>query len=193
MISNRGQLAARREARKIVRDRAGRVRLLRAELDVQGARSIERTKTVEAKASFIVTAAALVAGASISLLPANPFVIFALVLAAATVFCAAQAAKPLTLEIPSARDLVDEYLHAALTVEELEDTLLEVRTVEIEKRDEVTKTRARAMTLGFRFLVASVITLVVIAALGALPTGGLQTDDEREHPGTTTTEAPRAS
>jgi len=192
VIRIRTRFAARRQVQKSAVERAERVRLLREELDVQGARSIERTRTVETKASFIVTAAALVAGASISLLEVNPTVVIPLVLAALTVYHAAQAAKPLTLEVPSARKLVDEYLDGGLSAEELEDTLLEVRTVEIEERDEVTRERSRAMTVGFRFLTASVTALALTATLGGLLLGGLDSNDEEQHPGLTTTETPQA-
>lgn len=188
----RTRFATRRVARDQTTKRVGRVRQLRAELDVQGSRSIERTKTVETKASFTLTAAALVAGGSISLLETSPLSLLPLLLAALTVYHAAQAAKPLSLNVPSARQLVDEYLEADMTEEELEDTLLEVRTVEIEQRDAVNTGRSRSMTIGFRFLTASVAALVLSATLAGLSPGGTRSHEQEQQPPTPTetSEAP---
>lgn len=175
-------------------ERRGRIQLLRAELDVQGERSVERTRTIETKSAYTVTAAAVVVGASIPILSLGSFGLFAvapLILAAVTIYHATRAIRPLTLDVPSARQIVDIYLDADMTPLDLEDHLLELRTVEIEKRDDLNSTRSRAMALGFKFLTASVSALVLAALLsGALMMSEDANDKTPKPTPASSTEAP---
>ncbi len=92
----------------------------------------------------------------------------------ATVIVAAVALWPVKLESASGRDVVDEWVDAQMTPDELEDNLLEVKAVEIEYRDAKNEAKARATKWAFSLLVASLVTALVTAAVSAaISNGGL--------------------
>lgn len=156
--------------------RTQRIRLLQAQADIALAHSMERTRSIETKASFVVAGAGLIATALIPIAAAADSVLLAgltivpLAIAVFTIVYAVRAIRPLALEVPSPRHMIDQYLDSSLSADELEDYILEIRAVEVDKRDLLNDTRWKALRVGFRLLVASMISLVLFAAaLGLSP------------------------
>ena len=176
------------------RNRVGRIRLLSAELATGLTRAIDRTRSIETKASFIAAAAGLVASATIPTVATGRYWFVAVVplgLAVVTVIYAARALWPKSLEVSGARLLVDTYVDAEMTPETLEDHLLEVRAVEIEKRDESNIERTKRMTVGFSCLSLSLAALVLIAVLNAtFLKGNLHDGETSNTPNPTQTSGP---
>lgn len=165
------KLAGLRSGTKRTVQRSQRIVALQAELDVQGQRSVERTRTIETKAAYATTAAAAVVAASIAILsPAwdDLTAVAPLVLAATTIVVSTRAIVPLALGVVSAGDLVARYVDDDMPLADLQDHLLEVRKVEIEKRDGLNAERAVWMTRGFRFLSASVVALLLSAIISGI-------------------------
>jgi len=154
--------------------RTQRIVALQVELDVHGERSAERTRTIETKAAYTTTAAAVVVAASLSLLsPAHKdlLAVAPLILSIATIVIATRAIRPLSLGVVSARQLLNKYVDADMHLADLQDNLLEIRAHEIEQRDALNVKRARAMVLGFRLLTGSVVALLLASIVsGVLPT-----------------------
>jgi len=169
------------KGRRAARVRAARVSLLAKELDVQGARSVERTGTIETKAAYLLTAAAIVVAASISLLGSGIGAFFALCALAVTtgaIISATRAIRLLNLDVPSAGQLVDTYVDSDLSAADLEDYLLEVRRHEIENRDELNRERTHSLKVAFKYLSTSVALLLLAAILSAIPINEEATDGE---------------
>ena len=172
-------------ARKLADRRVARIVALKKELDVQGSRSTERTRTIETKAAFTATVAAVVIAASISMLtstPAGAFATLPLTLAITTVVISTRAIRPLSLEVVSARKLLTKYVDNEMSPEELDDHLLEIRVREIEQRDLLNVKRAWVMVWGFRLLAASVVTLLVVSITGSIFSIEMNPDDESRTP-----------
>jgi len=171
--------------RRAARTRAARIVLLQRELDTQGARSVERTRTIETKAAYTLTANAVLVAASISLIGnglAAFFALCALALSAAAIVHATRAIRLLELGVPSAGLLVDTYVDLDVSAGDLEDRLLEVRRQEIEKRDGLNEDRSRSLKLAFRCLWASVAVLLLAAILTAIPMTEGNDDGEPRRP-----------
>ena len=180
------KLARLRSGTKRTVRRSQRIAALQAELDVQGQRSVERTRTIETKAAYSTTAAAAVVAASIAILsPAwdDLTAIAPLVLAATTIVVSTRAIVPLALGVVSAGDLVARYVNDDMPLPDLQDHLLEVRKVEIEKRDGLNAERAVWMTMGFRFLSASVVALLLSAIISGIVQSEGDPDAPRGTPG----------
>lgn len=150
-----------------------RVRLLNEELSQLRAAAVERTRTTDTKASFLVVAAGFLAGvAGSELVNADTWFIglVPLSLTLATVVVSAMALWPRALSVPSARFVVNQYVDADMTPESLEDHLLEIRTKEVEKRNEQNESKAGLTKWGFILLIAamasSLAVVVVTAILG---------------------------
>lgn len=167
--------------RPAARARAARVSLLAKELDIQGARSVERTRTIETKAVYLLTATAVVVAASVSLLgngAAAFFALCALVVSAGAIIFATRAIRLLDLDVPSVGRLVDTYVDSALSASDLEDYLLEVRRREVENRDELNQERTYSLKMGYKWLSASVFVLLLAAILSAIPIDEEATDGQ---------------
>lgn len=151
--------------------REQRIRLLSAELDQSRHAAVERTRTTDTKASFLVVAAGVLAGVSGSeLLSANTSFLglFPLGFTLATVVAAAAALWPRALRVPSAPELVNRYVDDDITSEELEDHLLEVKKVEVENRNAQNEVKAELTAWGFVFLIVSMTTAVFVVVLSAV-------------------------
>ena len=178
---------------RVVRYRISRIRLLAAEIEGRLARSLDLTRSIETKSGFVAAAAGLVATGTVPTLADSSLWIVGVIpmaLAAVTVAFATRALWPRTVSVPGARLLIDTYVESELTPEELEDHLLEVRTVEVENRDELNEARMKSMKVGFKFLVACLAAFIIVAVLNSSTLEGKITDGETPAPGPAETLAP---
>lgn len=158
-------------ARRRAFERAARIRLLNADLEVLRATAVERTRQAEMKASFIVVAAGVLASAAgIELISADTWLLglvpFGLTIA--TVVVSTVALWPRKLDVPSARSIVNRWVDSNKSVEELEDYLLEVKAHEIELRDAQNELRMKWTKRGFKLLLLSLLTALLVAAANAV-------------------------
>lgn len=184
----------RKQERMASEQRLSRIRLLSDELDRLRLSALERTRSIDTKASFVVVAAGVIAAAAFDGLANSQMWLIALipvVLTVATVVVAAVALWPVKLESASGRDVVNEWVDADMTPSELEDSLLEVKAVEIEYRDAKNESKARATKWAFGLLVSSLVSALAVAAIGAaVSNGGTQIGEAVITPTPTPTEAP---
>jgi len=148
--------------------RAERVRLLAAEMDKRMDAAQRRGSGFDTKAGFILTASGLVAAstavtAAASRVPALATVPIALALLG--IAAAMWALWTRKIDVPDARSIVNDYVDRPMSPERLEDVLLEVRTQEVEKREEHNSGRAWAVTVGFVMLAAAVAALLVFVVI----------------------------
>jgi hypothetical protein len=160
-----------RRTRRSAEERAKRIRILNAELDVIRSASYERSRTIDTKASFIVVAAGVLASVTgLSLVVAETWFVgllpFGLTIAAVAV--ATVALWPRKLGLPSARQVVDAWVDADIPADELEDNVLEVKALEITNRDELNKKRAALTNWGFSLLLAGLASTLIVVVLNAL-------------------------
>jgi hypothetical protein len=161
-------------------ERTKRIRILNAELDVIRNASYERSRTNDTKASYIVVAAGVLASVTgLSLVIEGTwfvgFVPFALTIAAVAV--ATVALWPRKLGLPSARQVVDTWVDADMPADELEDNVLEVKTLEITNRDALNEKRATLTNWGFSLLLGGLATTLVVVILNTLSPAWSQHDE----------------
>lgn len=152
---------------------AARVRLLSAELDKTREAAVERTRLLNTKASFVVVAAGVIGSASsVGVQEADSGLIWLIpyALTFLTVLAATITLWPRRLQVGGGREMVTEWRVSELTDESLEDHILEVKASEIESRDAQFKTGARWTRAAFVLLLLSLISVVAVATLDALPT-----------------------
>lgn len=164
-------------------ERAARIRLLNADLEVLRATAIERTRQTETKASFIVVAAGVLASAAgIELITTDTWLVGLLPfgLTIATVVVSTVALWPRKLDVPSARSIVNRWVDSSKSVAELDDYLLEVKAHEVELRDDQNELRMKWTKRGFKLLLLSLVTALLVAAANAVsPLWSDQHDQER--------------
>lgn len=173
--------------------RVARIRILSSELDKQRAIAGQRSQQIESKAGFVVLAAGLivsgflaapalavigpVAGADTSvegpeITPgcwcAEILALMPLLTSLAAVVLAIVAMWPRRFTVVSAENLVDLWVDASGSPEELEDFLLETKKTEIEARDERSRKQASALKWAFYLTAASIACVVVDAILGRI-------------------------
>ena len=151
-------------------ERIKRIRLLNAELDTLRVASTERTRTIETKASFIVLTSGAISSVTGPSLVTNKTCFVGLLplgLIIASVALAAVALFPRGLSVPSARRVVDQWVNASMSAEELEDSLLEVKAKEIEGRDSQNERRAKLTYWSFVLLLCGLFTTVFMIILNA--------------------------
>ncbi|WP_157000660.1 hypothetical protein [Leucobacter komagatae] len=158
--------------------RAARVRLLATEVDKRLDAALRRSAGFDTKAGFILTASGLVAGssavtASVSTVPALASIPISLALLG--IGAAMWALWTRSIDVPDARKIVDDFVDQPVAPERLEDVLLEVRTKEVEARENHNTSRAKAVTVGFVMLAAAVSALLifVLVARQVAPVGEL--------------------
>jgi hypothetical protein len=167
--------------RREARDRAHRVRLLAAEIDIQVVRTTENTRAIETKSGFIAAAAGLVATVTVTSIADSNFWVVGLIpmaFAVLTVAYATTALWPRAVNVPGARLLIENNLDSAMTPAELEDFLLEVRVVEIENRDTLNEDRTKWMKAGFKLLIWSLGSLILVAVVNGMTAEGNAQDGE---------------
>lgn len=171
-------------------DRKSRIHLLGLEMERRLDASRERTRGIEMKAGTIITGAGIVAGSSALSADdtaARWFAILPILLAAAAVFCAVRALRPLFINVPDGRAIVEKYRDAAAPGAAVEEVLLEVRTTETELREKANDKRIPWVRHGFSILLAAVSSLlVVVIALNFFPPNG--DDNGESHPTPTAVE-----
>lgn len=175
------------------RERIKRIRLLNAELDTLRVASSLRTRAIETKASFIVLTSGAISSITgpslvtsktcfVGLLPLA-LIIVAVALAAAVLF-------PRGLSVPSARKMVDQWVNAPMSAEELEDSLLEVKAKEIEGRDGQNERRANLTYWSFILLLCGLFLTVFIIVLNAFSTTMSNHEEAEPTQTSTCTQAP---
>lgn len=149
--------------------RSSRVRLLNVELDSIRQAANERTRSLDSKASFAVVAAGVLAGTTLTgLVNADTYYIglvpFSLTVGA--VIAATFALWPTKMWAPSGRLMVTEWVDKeAMTPEDLEDHLLEVKAREVEKRDEYNERRSTSVKVSLVLLGASLIASLAVVGI----------------------------
>ncbi|MGR6743173.1 hypothetical protein ACU6RU_14170 [Microbacterium sp. F1-18] len=148
-----------------------RIRLLNADLEVLRSAAVERTRQAETKASFIVVAAGVLASATgVGLITIDTWLIGVVPfgLTVATVALATVALWPRKLDVASARNLVDNWVESEKSAADLEDYLLEVKAVEIARRDAQNEQRVKWSKRAFAYLLASLVAALLVAGTNAL-------------------------
>ena len=178
----------RRAADPSLDHKAGRVRLLSAELDIIRVASIERTRALTTKASFVVVAAGLVASATgIGLVNRDTYFIglVPFVLTILTVLAATVALWPRQFTVGSASNLVSEWLDSEFTEDQIDEALVTVKMREAVSRDEQNE-RASAWTkAAFVLLLLSLVTALAVATFDALLHVPEEFSDEPQAPAIT--------
>ncbi|NQX22828.1 hypothetical protein [Curtobacterium sp. VKM Ac-2852] len=156
--------------------RSARVRLLAAEVDRHLEAAIRRGARFDAKAVFIVTASGLVAGSSVLRAAASPLAPWAGIpigFALLGVASAVWAFWARTIDVPDTRKIVNDFVEKPITPDELEDILLEIRTVQVLRREGDSDRQARIVTVGFVMLLLAVTSLLVfVLVAGQFPPEG---------------------
>lgn len=149
----------------------GRIRLLSAELDESRRAAVERTRTTDTKASFLVVAAGFLAGVTGSELvrPETWFVgVVPLILTLATVVVSAVVLWPRRLRVPSGPQMVAAWVDAEMTPDDLEDHILEVKSKEVSNRNDQNERKAEWTKWGFVLLISALASALVVVVLGAV-------------------------
>lgn len=151
--------------------RVERVRLLSAELDESRSAAVERTRTTDTKASFLVVAAGFLAGiAGAELISPDTWFIglIPLALTLATVVSSAVVLWPRALKVPSGPEMVKLWVDADMTAEALEDHILEVKSTEVANRNTQNERKAEWTKWGFLLLIASMASALVVLVVDAI-------------------------
>lgn len=146
-----------------------RTRLLNEELDRLDGNSTARSSSVGNKASFLAVTAGVVVTAAASLdLGESQIeewkVLLPFVLSGMGLLCAVLALRPTKLIGIDARRIVDKYLDSAIAPSELEQILVSSKAEVIANREVDIIARARLVSVGLVFLVASICALAVLVS-----------------------------
>lgn len=150
--------------------RAQRITLLNQEFIELRSAAVERTRSLDTKASFLVVAAGILASATgLGLVRAETFFVglvpFTLTLA--TVVAATIALWPRSLQQAGARELIT-LVDSSLDGPGLEDELLELRKEEVEHRNTQNEMKGLFTKCGFGLLLASLFFALYVVALDAV-------------------------
>lgn len=184
-----------RKTRRSTEERAKRIRILNAELDVLRGASSERSRAIDTKASFIVVAAGVLASVTgLSLVTQETWFLglvpFALTVAAVAV--ATVALWPRKIDMPSARQVVDAWVDADMPANELEDNVLEVKAQEVTNRDVHNEKRAHLTNWGFSLLLAGLVSTLVVVTLNAVSPTWSQNEEAKPAQTPISTQTPAA-
>ncbi|MBT1669652.1 hypothetical protein KK092_09685 [Curtobacterium flaccumfaciens pv. flaccumfaciens] len=153
-----------------------RVRLLAAEMDKRLDAAVRRGTRFDTKAGFIVTASGIVAGSSALRASASPLAAWAgvpIALALCGVAAAVWALWTRSIDVPNGRKIVNGFVDKPVAPEELEDSLLELRTKEVEARDAHADAQGKAVKTGFVMLALAVMALLIfVVAVGQTAPAG---------------------
>jgi len=151
--------------------KSARIRLLSAELDESRRAAVERSRTNDTKASFLVVAAGFLAAITGSeLVEARTWFvgILPLLFTLATVVVAAVVLWPRRLSVPSGPEMVAAWVNADMTAEDLEDHILEVKSKEVKNRNEQNERKAELTSWGFSLLIAAMASALVVVVVDAV-------------------------
>jgi len=160
------QAAAEEKARRL-KQLALRIQLIHDETDLMRADAAERQRSVDSKASFLAIAAGVVIAASASSNWDQPWVLAVLpmLFSALGLASAAIALRPGTREGVTPQILFNRWADSEASVGTVEIDLLKSKIQAFSARENVIRSRARATSVGFIFLIAGVASLAVIFAL----------------------------
>ncbi len=156
--------------------RLQRIRALSIELDAQRQFAIDRGKTQETKASFILVVVGLVAGVAFAQLAGTPLWavgLLPLILALSSAVMAVLVLWPRTIDVVDADSLINKWVDNEESQEALEDYLLESKKREIVTRDSKYKATTPHLRWAFRLLLVSMSVLFAVAVVN----GGMTTAD----------------
>lgn len=184
-----------RKTRRSAQERAKRIRVLNSELDVLRAAASDRSRTFDTKASFIVVVAGVLASVTgLSLVSIDTWLVglipFGLTVAALVV--ATIALWPRKINLPSARQVVDQWVDTDMSADQLEDNVLEVKAQEVTNRDAQNEKRAKLTNWGFGLVIAGLLATLAVVPLNAISL--TWSDDDKADPTQTpiSTQAPTA-
>lgn len=144
--------------------RKERVELLLRELRTEREAFYERSRNLEAKASYLMVANGVIISAAVISMPsADPawFFLATLLVAIVSIGSMCVVLWPRGVRVPSGREMVREWLEGDLSRAQVEDVLLEVRTVELENLHVWHEKRANLARSGTVFLVIAVVMLTI--------------------------------
>ncbi|WP_164878258.1 hypothetical protein [Microbacterium enclense] len=150
-----------------------RVRLLSTELDNIRAASLERTKLLNTKASFVVVAAGLIGSTSSAGVRDSGSALLWLIpfgLTFLTVLTCTITLWPKKLRVAGAEGLVGELKVSETSRDEAEDFILQIKVEEVKSRDEQYRVGARWVKIAFVLLLLSLVAVVAVATTDALVT-----------------------
>ena len=142
-----------------------RIQALSTELDAQRQFVVDRGKTQETKASFVLVAVGLVAGISSPRLADSPFWAIGLLPIAIALVSATMAVLvlwPRSVKVVHAENLILKWVDSTETQEALEDYLLESKKDEIKSRDEKYEKATPHLKWAFWLLLVSVGVLFIV-------------------------------
>lgn len=183
MSASRAWIKGWRKARQAANERSKRIRILDAEVEVLRNAAFERSRIIDAKASSIVVVAGVLASVTgLSLVDEGTWFLglvpFGLTIAAVAV--AIVALWPRKLDLPSARQVVDTWVNAEMPASELEDNVLEVKTLETTNRDALNEKRSSLINWGFSLVLAGLVFTLLVVILNTLsPTWSNHDEAER--------------
>ncbi len=152
-------------------ERLLRIRALSNELDAQRQFAIDRGKTQETKASFVLVVVGLVASISSAQLTDTPFWPVGLLPIAVALLSAVMAVLvlwPRQINVVDAESLVLRWVDSCESQESLEDYLLESKKDEIKARDAKYENATPHLKWAFRLLLTSVAVLFIVAIVNGL-------------------------
>ncbi len=142
-----------------------RIQALSTELDAQRQFVVDRGRTQETKASFVLVAVGLVAGISSPRLADSPFWAMGLLPIAIALVSATMAVLvlwPRSVKVVHAESLILKWVDSTEAQEALEDYLLESKKDEIKSRDEKYEKGTPHLRWAFWLLLVSVGVLFIV-------------------------------
>ncbi|MDQ0537513.1 hypothetical protein QF011_000043 [Curtobacterium flaccumfaciens] len=148
--------------------RLRRIRVLSAELDNQRQFALDRGKTQESKASFVLVVVGLVVSVGATRLSGTPLWPVGLLPVAAALAAATEAVFvlwPRRIAVVDSAALVVAWVDNEQPQDALEDYLLESKRQEISERDARQKTSTPHLRRAFQLLLASITILIAVAII----------------------------
>jgi hypothetical protein len=144
-----------------------RIQLIHDETDRMRAEAADRQRSVDSKASFLAVAAGVVIAAAAASDWNQPWLIAILPMSfsALGLAFAAIALRPGTRDDITPQILYDRWADSEHSVGAVELDVLKKKIRAFTAREKVIRSRARATSVGFLFLLAGVISLAVVFAL----------------------------
>jgi len=144
-----------------------RIQLIHNETDLMRADAADRQRSVDSKASFLAVAAGVVIAASAASDWHQPWLVAILPMSfsALGLAFAAIALRPGTRDDVTPQILYDRWADSEGSVGKAELDVLKSKIRAFTAREKVIRSRAKATSVGFLFLLAGVISLAVVFAL----------------------------
>lgn len=163
-------MGSRADARRL-----DRIRILSAELEVQRQLAIDRTRSIDSKAAFLVVAGGLLAAQTLPELTKGGFpqlalglAILRLILAFTVTFLASMALWPLKLKELGPDAFIKKWIDSCEPTHKLEDYVLEVKARTIAFRNAKNESRGRLLKAGFVVLIAGIVVAILAGIVQAI-------------------------